>query len=284
MDIVVWKETGNNSNRREYDGGMRIAECGDELKKSLRGIALASGFAELGVARARALVAERERLVAWLATGRHGEMQWLARSPERRASPPPWARSVVMLTYPYPPLLFPPGVRRYAAYAEGTDYHEVLPRLRRPLETAIAAAGGRSHGFVDSGAVMEKAWAAAAGLGFIGRHSLLVSHTHGPYVLLAGIFTDLELPPDEPDSGGCGDCRRCIESCPAGALDEQGLDARRCIAYLTIELKRPLTDEERALSGEWEFGCDACLAACPHAARALPAVPAVRRGVVRRKR
>lgn len=251
------------------------------MKSEIAAAARAAGFDDVGFATAGMLDADLGRLRAWLEQGRHGEMGWMAREPEKRASTSEWVRSVIVFSKAYPPLEFPPGVKKYAAYAEGKDYHQDLKARLLQVAEVIRRHGGRAQRFADTGAVLERAWAQKAGLGFIGRNTLLLSRTHGPYVLLSVIFTDLEIAPDAPGVGSCGECTRCIEMCPTHALDADGLDARKCISYLTIELGRPMTRAEASMTGEWEFGCDTCIMVCPYASYAPPPVKAVQRGVER---
>ncbi len=239
----------------------------EELDRALR----EAGFCDAGFCGARRLSADLARLESWIAAGRHAEMEWLARRPARRGTPPGWARSVVVALDAYPPLAWLDGEDRHAAFADGTDYHVRLKAMMNPALALIERHGGRGAVHVDTGAVLEKAWAREAGLGFIGRNTLLVSNARGPYVLIALLFTDLEIPTlGRPVEDSCGACRLCVDACPGSALDDQGLDARRCLSWITIEKRNP-TDEERRRARPWVHGCDECLAACPHAQRSLPA-------------
>lgn len=251
------------------------------LKEALREAAAAAGFADLGCARARVLEDDAARLERWIGEGRHGEMSWFEDRPRRRATLSPWVRTVLVTTTAYPILAWEPGEARYASYAEGSDYHDTVHDRLAPLAALLRQAGGRAKRLVDTGALLERAWAREAGLGFLGRNTMLIAAKGGPAVLLGVILTDLELPPDAPGTGTCGECVRCLEACPTGALDDRGLDARRCISYLTIELKRPMTEEERARTGPWTFGCDECLTSCPYTIRGLPWVRPARRGATR---
>jgi len=154
---------------------------------------------------------------------------------------------------------------KVAAFARGRDYHAVIgERLRLLLADLVAAAGCRGKVCVDSSPLMEKAMAEQAGLGWIGRNSVLVCRAHGPWLLLGGVILDVELEPDEPAAFGCGDCRRCMAACPTGALVTEGMvDARRCLACLTIEARGPFPPDLEGYVGDRLFGCDECLAACP---------------------
>lgn len=255
-----------------------------DLKEELIAAATGeAGLADIGFATAEFLAEDYGRLERWLEAGRHGEMSWMARDPLRRASADDWVKTVVVVAKEYPPIEFPEGAAKYAAYAEQDDYHVTMKKAMDVLTAMIRKRGGRAKRFVDTSAILERAWAVKAGLGFIGRNTMLLSRTHGPYVLLGAIFTDVEFESDAAGTGTCGECTRCIDICPTNALDEYGLDARKCISYLTIELKRPLTETEEAMTGEWEFGCDDCLTICPYTKFALSPIPATKRRVTRYK-
>ncbi|MEK8023416.1 MAG: tRNA epoxyqueuosine(34) reductase QueG [Candidatus Hydrogenedentota bacterium] len=252
------------------------------LKEEIIARALAAGFDDVGFAAARLLDDDLRRLEEWLADDRHGEMEWLARDPRRRAEPTSWVKSVIVFARAYAPLEWNQVERRYAAYAEGGDYHRDLKSRLDSIAQFIRDRGGRAKRFVDTSAILERAWAREAGIGFIGRNTMLISRTHGPNMYLAEIFTDMELEPDESGTGTCGRCTRCLDICPTSALDEKGLDARKCISYLTIELKRTMTEEEKAMTGPWDFGCDDCVTICPYTRRGLPPIRPGGRGVTRR--
>ena len=201
-------------------------------------------------------------------------MDWLAADPARRSDPRVlWdgARSIVMLAVNYGPDQDPRALTRehtrgaISVYAQGDDYHDVIKkRLKELARWLIAAAGGDVKVFVDTAAVMEKPLAAAAGLGWQGRHTNLVSRDYGSWLFLGSIFATLELPPDEPEEDHCGSCRACLDACPTDAFTApHKLDARRCISYLTIEHKGPIPRELRARMGNRIYGCDDCLAVCP---------------------
>lgn len=201
-------------------------------------------------------------------------MAWMELNPERRASPANlWSdvRSIVMLGLSYAPEHDPLEALKHAdrgalaAYATRRDYHDVIKgRLKDLAGFMVARGGGDVKVFVDTAPVMEKPLAAAAGLGWVGKHSVLVSREHGSWLLLGAIFTTAELPPDEPEFDRCGSCRRCLDICPTAAFPAPyTLDARRCIAYLTIEHKGHIRREFREAIGNRVFGCDDCLAVCP---------------------
>ena len=215
----------------------------------------------------------------WLADGKHGEMAYLAteRARVRRADPRrilPDCRSILSLGIPYPPAKpvgLPTGDRligRVASYAWGEDYHNVLPERMRSLLTYIEAQVGRqvsSRWYTDTGPVLERDLAQRAGLGWIGKNTCLIHPQKGSYFFLAQILIDLDLPPDSPFSADrCGSCTRCIEACPTGCiLPDRTIDSRRCISYLTIELKSAIPNHLRAQMGDWVFGCDICQQVCP---------------------
>lgn len=234
-----------------------------EIKENLLGLARGEGLAALGVASARPLKADAERLRSWVSEGRHAGMEWLARSVEVRADPGcllPGARSVVMaaLAYPRAPS---GGIARYALSA---DYHLVLRERLERLTAPLRLSGHACRLFTDAEPVLERAWAREAGLGFIGWNRCLIHPVHGSWISLGGFLTTLELPPDAPLPDGCGDCRRCVDACPAGALDSaRGVDARRCLSYWTVERRDALPREILERLGERLFGCDACQEVCP---------------------
>ncbi|MFM8551586.1 MAG: tRNA epoxyqueuosine(34) reductase QueG [Nitrospiraceae bacterium] len=246
------------------------------------------GFDAVGISRIPPpLAASRPdslsaRLREWLSRGYQGAMGWMARDPERRADPQrvlPGCRSVVSVGMNYFTGHRPderPGHGRIARYAWGRDYHGVLQgkleQLEAHIKTLTPDAGTRWY--VDTGPVMEKAWAQQAGLGWIGKHSNLVSPQFGSWLLLGEILTTLELDADEPGADLCGTCQLCIKACPTGAIAEPYVvDARRCIAYLTIELHKPgdrIQPDLAAKLGNRIFGCDDCLDACPYNMAASP--------------
>ncbi|TYO89096.1 tRNA epoxyqueuosine(34) reductase QueG [Oceanicella actignis] len=244
------------------------------LAEALRAQARAEGFAAMGVCRPDAVPEAAERLRAFLAAGRHGEMAWMAERAAWRGSAAalwPEARSVVMLAEPYQPDPAPwapltrPELGVVSCYARGKDYHDLVKkRLKRLGRWLIERAGGQIKVFVDTAPVMEKPLAAAAGLGWQGKHTNLVSRELGSWFFLGAIFTTLELPADAPAPQSCGSCRRCLDVCPTAAFPAPfQLDARRCISYLTIELKGPIPRPMRPLLGNRIYGCDDCLAVCP---------------------
>jgi epoxyqueuosine reductase len=233
-----------------------------------------NGFDLVGVTQPDAIPQAFERLRQFLADGAHGDMQWMAATAARRGDPrvqwPP-VRSVIMLGINYgrdrDPLTILQRSDRGAisVYAQGDDYHGIIKsKLLAVARWLIARAGGDAKVFVDTAAVMEKPLAAAAGLGWQGKHTNLVSRQFGSWLFLGAIFTTLDLTPDAAEADHCGSCRSCLDVCPTAAFPAPyQLDARRCISYLTIEHKGPIARELRALMGNRIFGCDDCLAVCP---------------------
>lgn len=221
-------------------------------------------------------------LLSWLGRGYHGAMDWMASDPARRSDPRmvlPGCRSVIsvgMNYYTEHRADESPGHGRIARYAWGRDYHDILRERLDQVAVAIQALApeARTRQYVDSGPVMEKAWAQQAGLGWIGKHSNLVSAQYGSWLLLGEILTTLELEPDEPGTDLCGSCTLCIRACPTGAITEPYVvDARKCISYLTIELRgdgHHIPDELARKTGNRIFGCDDCLDACPYNVNASP--------------
>ncbi len=246
--------------------------------------ALALGFDAVGIARVESPPeALSTRLLEWLSRGYNGAMAWMAREPARRSDPQtvlPGCRSVISLGMNYYADRRAdegPGFGRIARYAWGEDYHNVLQARLEQLESRIEtlAPGVETRSYVDTGPVMEKAWAQQAGLGWIGKHSNLVSTRYGSWLVLGEVLTTLELEPDEPATDLCGSCTLCIKACPTGAITEPYIvDARRCISYLTIELHKPgdeIPDELAPKLGNRIFGCDDCLDICPFNVQATPA-------------
>ena len=255
------------------------------LRRTLAAAAQACGFDVVGIARPESIAAAKRDLEGFLAQAFHGDMTWLESSAERRCDPRalwPQVRSVIMLGTNYGPdenpllVLRRPDRGAISVYARGDDYHAVIkPRLKQVARALIAAAGGDVKVFVDTAAVMEKPLAAAAGLGWQGKHTNLVSRAFGSWLFLGAIFTTLALDTDDPEADHCGRCRACLDVCPTAAFPAPyRLDARRCISYLTIEHKGAIPRDLRALMGNRIFGCDDCLAVCPwnkfaHAGREL---------------
>ncbi len=209
----------------------------------------------------------------WLDDGRAGTMEWLARNADRRMEPErvlPGVRSVVVVAMNYQANIehrtsnIEHRRGRIARYAWGDDYHDVIEKKLRVLDDWMAARGGRQRHYVDTGPVLERDFAALAGVGWHGKSTMLIHPKLGTWFFLAELFTTLELEPDAPLPDRCGSCTRCIVACPTQAITApHRLDARRCISYLTIELKGSIPEEFRSLIGDRIYGCDDCLDACP---------------------
>src|SRR6266536_565497 len=245
-----------------------------DRKRTIRELARAHGFEVAGIVRPDAIAGAQPRLAQFLAEGLHGDMAWMETTAERRGDPRalwPEVRSIIMLGLNYGPdrdplaILKARGSGAISAYAQGEDYHELIKsKLKRIGRALVEALGGEAKVFVDTAAVMEKPLAAAAGLGWQGKHTNLVSLEFGSWLFLGAIFTTLELESDAAESDHCGSCRACLDICPTAAFPAPyRLDARRCIAYLTIEHKGPIPRELRPAIGNRVFGCDDCLAVCP---------------------
>ncbi len=246
----------------------------DKLEDRIRAKAAELGFAACGLARADAAPRAGERLHQWLAEGRHGDMIWMEERKHHRESPAglwPEVRSIIALGLSYAPkddplrLADEGGVGRISVYAQGGDYHDVMKRALKALGRWLAKeAGCDLKVFVDTAPVMEKPLAEAAGLGWQGKHTNLVSRTAGSWLFLGAIYTTLDLAPDTPGSDSCGSCTACQTACPTDAFPAPyQLDARRCISYLTIEHAGPIPLEFRRGIGNRIYGCDDCLAVCP---------------------
>jgi epoxyqueuosine reductase len=244
------------------------------LVAELRTRALSLGFDAFGIAAADARPDLPEKLRVALAEGWHGEMDWMAETAERRASPQglwPEARSVIMLGVNYGPdedplsRLDQRGIGNISVYARNRDYHELIKGKLKDLAGLLARRSGADvKVFVDTAPVMEKPLAEAAGIGWQGKHTVLVSREFGSWLFLGAIFTSAALPSDDPHPESCGSCRRCLDICPTNAFPAPfQLDARRCLAYLNIEHPGPIPLEFRAPMGNRIYGCDDCLAVCP---------------------
>jgi epoxyqueuosine reductase len=249
------------------------------LKAHITERALAEGFSAVGFCAPEAIPEAAGRLAAFVAAGRHGQMGWMAERIGWRGDPSalwPEARTVIMLAEVYTPEddpLVVLGARDRAAvscYAQGRDYHDLVKkRLKRVGRWLIEEARKGSvpseiKVFVDTAPVMEKPLAQAAGLGWQGKHTNLVSRDLGSWFFLGAIFTTLDLPKDAGEVDHCGSCRACLDICPTAAFPAPyQLDARRCISYLTIEHKGPVAEDLRGLMGNRIYGCDDCLAVCP---------------------
>ncbi|MDA0739006.1 MAG: tRNA epoxyqueuosine(34) reductase QueG [Nitrospirae bacterium] len=268
------------------------------LAESIKQAAIAQGFDVVGISRltiqdcepfpqqpdttplpAKSLL---KHLHDWMAFGYHGTMQWMGKEPERRADPRkvlPDCQSIISVGINYWTDKDPdegPGNGRIARYAWGKDYHRLFKKRLKNLELSIAklAPDATTRSYADTGPVMEKVWAQRAGLGWIGKHSNLVSSDFGSWLLLGEVLTNLELAPDEPGTDLCGTCTLCLQACPTNAITEPYIvDATKCISYLTIEYREDLETIPPALRtkmGNRIFGCDDCLDVCPYNVNALP--------------
>jgi epoxyqueuosine reductase len=273
--------------QRLAGGGAGVAHlCGPRLLNDTDGIAPADlkarlidearalGFDQIGVARPEATAERAQYFLDFIASGGHGDMDWLAREPLRRTDPRAlWSevRSVIMLGVNYGPDEDPLAVlqaRSHGAisvYARGDDYHDVIKKQLKALARwLVATAPCDVKVFIDTAAVMEKPLSQAAGIGWQGKHTNLVSRGFGSWLFLGAIYTTLDLPCDTPEIDHCGSCHACLDSCPTAAFPAPyKLDARRCISYLTIENKGPIPHQFRKAMGNRIYGCDDCLAACP---------------------
>lgn len=246
----------------------------DELKARLVARARAQGFVACRICRPWDVPAVPDRLRAFVDAGYHGQMAWMAKRMTWRGDPTalwPQARAVIMLVESYTPnadpraILDHPHRAAISVYAQNKDYHDLVKkRLKQLARWLIATAGGEGKIFVDTAPVPEKPLGQAAGLGWQGKHTNLVSRDWGNWGFLGSVFTTLDLPTDAPETDRCGSCRACLDICPTDAFPAPyQLDARRCISYLTIEHKGPVDPALRVGMGNRIYGCDDCLAVCP---------------------
>ena len=246
----------------------------DGLRSALEEQARGLGFDCIGITAPGTIESAGKHFLEFIASGGHGDMDWLAASPERRVDPRGlWqdVRSVIMLGVNYGPdsdplaILRQPTRAAISVYAQGDDYHDLIKkRLKALARWLVATVPSDVKVFVDTAAVMEKPLAQAAHLGWQGKHTNLVSREFGSWLFLGAIYTTLELPRDAAEIDHCGSCRACLDICPTAAFPAPyKLDARRCISYLTIESKGPIPREFRKAIGNRIYGCDDCLAACP---------------------
>jgi epoxyqueuosine reductase len=253
----------------------------EALADRLRTRAAEIGLGEIGFA-AVGPAATAEALFAWLGRGHAGAMRWMERTAADRADPTrrfPWARSVVVAAVPHVPYHGPraaqAGLLPYVArYATGADYHGVLLARLETLQAFLhrEVPGATSRAYVDTGPLLEREWAVRAGLGWFGKSTNLIRPRGPSWVLLGTILTSVALPAGDPAPDRCGTCTACLDACPTGAiLEPYVVDARRCISYLTVELRGRLAEGEAGAIGDWIFGCDVCQEVCPWNRKAVPA-------------
>lgn len=230
------------------------------------------GFSFVGIAKAEHMDEEARRLEAWLNKSMHGQMHYMANHFEKRVDPTklvPGAKSVVSLMYNYftEQEQIDPEAPKISKYAYGEDYHFVIKHKLKDLLHFIQENMGEVHGrcFVDSAPVLERDWAKRAGVGWVGKNTLIIHPKAGSYFFLAELILDLELTPDSPMQDYCGTCTRCIDACPTEAISPQGylVDGSKCISYLTIELREAIPNEFQGKMENWMFGCDICQEVCP---------------------
>jgi epoxyqueuosine reductase len=242
-----------------------------EYSAKIKSEAKALGFLSCGISKADFLEEEAPRLEKWLNQGHHGTMSYMARHYDKRLDPRllvPDAKSVVslLLNYHTPEKQIDPQAPKISSYAFGTDYHFVIKKKLKELMQFIHSEIGEVNGriFVDSAPVMDKAWAAKSGLGWIGKNTNLISKKVGSFFFVAELILDLELDYDFPTTDHCGSCTACIDACPTEALIQPyQIDGIKCISYLTIELKEQIPSEFKGKMDNWAFGCDVCQTICP---------------------
>lgn len=242
-----------------------------ELKRLVQNKAAVLGFEQVGFARAQALDEEARHLEKWLNGGMHGTMAWMEGHFDMRIDPTKLvdgAKTVISVTLQYHPgpVDIHEKTPRISTYAMGDDYHDVLRSKLRTLYEYITELIGDVNGriFTDSAPVMDKAWAARSGLGWMAKNGNLLNRTLGSWFFIGEIILDIDFEPDRPTTDHCGSCTRCIDACPTQAIVmPQVIDARKCISYLTIELKDSIPESFHKGIGEWMYGCDVCQEVCP---------------------
>ena len=245
-----------------------------KLKRFLIEEAKAVGFDAVAFTGPDSIPQAPQRLRQYIADGHHADMLWMEETEERRANPSvlwPEVRSIMVLAMNYGPDSNPLSILEHkdraaiSVYAQNRDYHDIIKGKLKHIASRFAARAGQDvKVFVDTAPVMEKPLAQAAGLGWQGKHTNLVSRELGSWLFLGSIFTTAEIPPDEPDRDHCGSCRACLDACPTKAFPSPyRIDAGRCISYLTIENKGPIPHEFRKAMGNRIYGCDDCLSVCP---------------------
>jgi len=241
------------------------------MKEQIQQWAQELGFDDCRIARAKTAT-HADTFHAWIHEGKHGDMAWLDRTPERRTDPRnvlDGCKSLICLAMNYFPGESPfpddhPGGYRIARYAWNNDYHDLIDKRLKEFRKRLESLGGEQKPYVDTGPVLERDFATDAGLGWSGKSTMQIHRRLGTWFFLAEILTTLDLEPDEPFGDHCGKCTRCITACPTDAITApHQLDARRCISYLTIENKGAIPEEFRKAIGDRIYGCDDCLDACP---------------------
>ncbi len=244
---------------------------GDENHRIIKRLARDHGFMHCGISAAGFLEDEAPRLEAWLKSGYQGKMSYMENHFDKRLDPSklvPGAKTVISLLYNYYPekTLEDSNSFKIAKYAYGEDYHFVIKRKLRAVLEGMRSAIGEFEGraFVDSAPVLERSWAKRAGLGWIGKNSLLLNRSRGSFFFLAELIVDVEATPDSPIGDYCGTCTACIDACPTDAIPEPYIiDSNKCISYLTIELKDAIPNQFKGQMEDWIFGCDICQDVCP---------------------
>ena len=241
----------------------------NDRSERIKAKAIELGFLACGISAAVFLEEEASRLELWLRAGKHGEMGYMANHFDLRTDPRqlvPGAKSVISLAYNYytPNQQSDPAAPKLSTYAYGRDYHKVIKQRMKPLMAFIKEEFGvvAMRCFTDSAPVLEKAWAERSGIGWRGKHSLIIRKGQGSFFFLAEIILDLELAPDAPATDHCGTCRRCIDACPTDAIELYGINASKCISYFTIELRNEIPADAGDFKN-WAFGCDICQQVCP---------------------
>jgi epoxyqueuosine reductase len=238
------------------------------IKEKARGL----GFSKVGIARAEALVVEGARLNEWLSRGYHGTMAWMQKDPEKRVDVRhivPGAKSVISAALNYyvsGSHSNADGTGKISRYAWGDDYHVVMaPRIQSLVDCIKSEKPDvRSAAYVDTGPVLDKAWAVRAGIGWLGKHTNIIAKEYGSWVFLGEIIVDAELEYDKPVADFCGSCTSCIDACPTDAIAEPYvLDSTKCISYLTIENKDDIPEDLKPKLANWVYGCDVCQDVCP---------------------
>ena len=238
--------------------------------EKIKGLAHKLGFSSCGISKADRLDEEEERLTKWLRNNHHGSMSWMENHFDKRLDPRllvPGAKSVVSLLFNYyPEKDLSKNKVKSSKYAYGDDYHHIIKRKLKQLMQELVNEFGQIEGrvFVDSAPVMERAWAAKSGLGWIGKHSLLLSKQKGSFFFIAELIIDIDLAEDSATTDHCGNCTACIDACPTDAIiSDKVIDSNRCISYLTIELKDEIPSSFKNKMEGWVFGCDICQDVCP---------------------